>query len=468
MTTALASSLARPRVQYIIVEVACQTCKGFVSGECLADPTPMHPPLPPGAVDAVTFHATRLEDAVRRAEEALNEARRVRGIGCPSAFRATVGCPLGAERQGMTDVFVFGARQGPSASGRLGAGVPRPLGPLTRCFQKKQNEDPRSKPFSKRYMQQKGARAIPAIVVRLAKGKRKEVASTKKGADAAANCAGQCGALGGVERFGSADAPAIAAAPAAAPVATAALLPAPPFPSRADVTGDEGVRTRSAEDEGALHEALRIMRGEKPRGSLNCYGASDADEGRERVSEPPDLAVGDVIEVHGLRGAVELSGRRGAIVHCAQGSPRVGVVFQGVEGVKAVKPTNLVRMARHRRSEAPGVEAALNWYFAGERQAKAQHPVGHPHLRQLPAAASTRGTPHEQRGHPEAAPFPGPPPPFSFQGSEARGCGVSGRDAEAVGCVGRWGSGARTRARGVARSRAPGQVLGPELAWILR
>mmetsp|Transcript_26033 Transcript_26033/g.82264 ORF Transcript_26033/g.82264 Transcript_26033/m.82264 type:complete len:595 (-) Transcript_26033:112-1896(-) len=77
---------------------------------------------------------------------------------------------------------------------------------------------------------------------------------------------------------------------------------------------------------------------------------------KKRVEKPPaagsaasesgctgELAVGDVVEIHGLQGAKELNGRRGRIVAYVEETSRYGVRLEGDEDTKAVKPSNLRR-----------------------------------------------------------------------------------------------------------------------------
>jgi len=74
---------------------------------------------------------------------------------------------------------------------------------------------------------------------------------------------------------------------------------------------------------------------------------------------PGDLAVGDIVEVHGLQGAKELNGRRGRIVTFVGETQRFGVRLEGDDDTKAVKPANLRRLEQASSPAKGGAGAGI-------------------------------------------------------------------------------------------------------------
>ena len=64
------------------------------------------------------------------------------------------------------------------------------------------------------------------------------------------------------------------------------------------------------------------------------------------ASPSGELAIGDLVEVHGLQGAKELNGLRGEIVRLMAESSRYGVHLEGHVEPRALLPANLRKLKK--------------------------------------------------------------------------------------------------------------------------
>ena len=74
-----------------------------------------------------------------------------------------------------------------------------------------------------------------------------------------------------------------------------------------------------------------------------------------------DIAIGDRVEISGLRGDVSLNGSRGRIVSYYDYTRRLGVKLEGISGCKSVKASNLMVLSEEWADIVAVAAAAAQW-----------------------------------------------------------------------------------------------------------